>query len=143
MPQFTPIPSLLGGLLIGGAASLLLLGGGRIAGVSGVMGSTIDDPRSVDGGWRRTFLLGLVLSGLAGLAVSPEAVGDSHASTPLLVLSGLLVGFGTRLGDGCTSGHGVCGTARGSARSWLATCVFMLTGGLTVFAVRHVFGGLR
>lgn len=140
MQHFTPLPALLGGLLIGAAASLLLLGGGRIAGICGMVGAAMEDPRSVDAGWRRTFLVGLVFSGLAGLALSPEAVGGSPASTPVLVTAGLLVGFGTRLGNGCTSGHGVCGLGRGSPRSLVATCVFMLTGGVTVFALRHLTG---
>ena len=138
MTNFTPIPALLGGLLIGAAASIVLLGGGRIAGICGILGATLDAPRSLDAGWRKTFLVGLVFSGLVGLAAHPEAIGSSPASIPSLVAGGLLVGFGTRLANGCTSGHGVCGLGRGSARSLTATCVFMLTGGLTVFVMRHL-----
>lgn len=137
MADFTPLPALLGGVLIGAAASLLLLGIGRIAGVCGVVGRLLDAPRAPDAGWRTAFILGLVFAGLVGAAQAPSTIGSASGSIPVLVASGLLVGFGTRLANGCTSGHGVCGIGRGSVRSVLATCTFMLTGGLTVWIVRH------
>lgn len=140
MADFTPVPSLIGGLLIGASASLLLLGLGRIAGVCGILGSLLDVPRAPDAGWRTAFILGLAFAGLVGFAVWPGSVTSATASPPMLVLAGLLVGYGTRLGNGCTSGHGVCGIARGSIRSIVATCTFMLTGAITVFVLRHVVG---
>lgn len=140
MADFTPAPSLIGGLLIGTSASLLLLGLGRIAGVCGILGSLLDAPRAPDTGWRTAFILGLAVAGLVGFAVWPGSVTSATPSPPMLVLAGLLVGYGTRLGNGCTSGHGVCGIGRGSIRSIVATCTFMLTGAITVFVLRHVVG---
>ncbi len=138
----TPFMAIAGGLLIGGAAALFLLLTGRIAGVSGM---TAIATRIGSGGtpWRQAtaFLVGLPLGTvLVGLFVRrPELVVNS--SVPLLVLAGLLVGFGTRLGNGCTSGHGVCGIARLSPRSIAATAIFMASAVATVFLVRHVIGG--
>ncbi len=146
MVDFTPVPALLGGVLIGLGASVLLLGGGRILGVCGITGSLLDNPSDDDAGWRRAFLIGLVFTGLAGSAFSPALVGvpvlaEGPSLVPMLVVGGLLVGFGTRMANGCTSGHGVCGIARGSARSLAATATFMVTGGLTVYVVHHVLTG--
>lgn len=141
MTQFEPISALAGGLLIGLAASLLLLVTGRIAGISGILGRTLI-PESGSGpiGWRILFLLGLPLgAGLVG-AVQGGLVADIDASTTTLVVAGLLVGVGTQLGNGCTSGHGVCGVSRGSRRSLVATCTFMITAAAVVFVVRHVLG---
>lgn len=139
--MFTPLPSLLGGVLIGLSAAALLIGHGRIAGVSGIL----DDALRNRGGeltWRLLFLVGLVGGGLLISWVHPEAFPVHHElSGPLLAVAGLLVGFGTRLGNGCTSGHGVCGIGRLSPRSILATLVFMAAGAATVFIVRHVIGG--
>ncbi|MCY1042601.1 YeeE/YedE family protein [Corallococcus sp. bb12-1] len=132
---------LLGGALIGLSASLLLLFNARIAGVSGIAGGLFG---SVDGerGWRLAFLGGLVGGGLLLRIVWPGALGAPDVPGPgWLVAGGLLVGVGTRLGNGCTSGHGVCGIARGSRRSLVATLTFMVTAVLTVFIVRHVLGG--
>jgi uncharacterized protein len=127
------LASLFGGILIGVSASLLLLAQGRIAGVSGVMGGLLKR-RPGDLAWRLLFLAGLAAG---GLLVAPRA-SLPHAPAPLMVAAGLLVGFGTRLGGGCTSGHGVCGIGHLSRRSIIATFTFMASGALTVFVVRHV-----
>ena len=141
MEHFTPISALLGGVLIGLAASLLLATIGRIAGVSGILAGTIA-PASDGRGWRLAFLVGLVGGTVLVRALAPEPVPVTMVAGPAaIVLAGLAVGFGTRIGNGCTSGHGVCGMARLSTRSIIATLTFMLTGGLTVFVVRHVIGG--
>ena len=130
--EFTPIASTIGGLLIGTSAALLLVFNGRIAGISGILGATIGT-QSEDRGWRLAFLAGLLLAGLGAYQIVPEAFGTgSPLSTPLLVVAGLAVGFGTRLGSGCTSGHGVCGMSRMSARSLVATGIFMAAGAITV-----------
>ena len=127
--------------MIGLAALLLAFFNGRVAGISGIIGGGLRAPRD-DVGWRLAFLAGLVLAPLiyrlAVGAIAPVAVTSSSA---LLVLGGLLVGFGTRLGNGCTSGHGVCGIARLSPRSLAATAVFMLSAAATVLVLRHLIGG--
>jgi uncharacterized membrane protein YedE/YeeE len=134
--------ALVGGVLIGVAAAGLLLLDGKIAGISGIVGGLMQ-PRPGDVGWRAAFLLGLLAGGAGLSAWRPEALGaPAVASTATLVLAGLLVGAGTRLGNGCTSGHGVCGIGRGSMRSLAATATFMITGAATVLLVRHVLGGL-
>ncbi len=139
MTEFEPASALAGGLLIGLAASLLLLANGRIAGVSGILGRALAG-ESGQFRWRLAFLLGLpVGAGLVG-AIQGGLVTDIGASTPTLIVAGLLVGFGTQLGNGCTSGHGVCGISRGSPRSIVATCTFMATAGTVVFVIRHVLG---
>jgi uncharacterized protein len=136
--NFTPVSALIGGLLIGLAATMLLLVNGRIAGVSGIAGGLVK-PAPGEAGWRLMFVLGLVIgAGAYGLVAGVPIRID--ASLPVIVLGGLLVGFGTQLGSGCTSGHGVCGIARLSPRSITATAVFMLSAGVTVFLVRHVIG---
>lgn len=137
MHDFTPLPALLGGLLIGLASALLLLTHGRIAGISGLYGQlfTRDRAGRALAAW---FVLGLVGSGFFVGQLWPSAFAQAPArGLGLTVLAGLLVGFGTRLGSGCTSGHGVCGISRFSVRSIVATCTFMLTGGLTVLALRY------
>lgn len=132
---------LTGGVLIGLAAAALLLLDGKIAGISGIVGG-LTQPKRGDVGWRVTFLLGLLVGGVGLLTWRPEAVAPAAAApTVTFVLAGLLVGVGTRLGNGCTSGHGVCGVGRGSVRSLVATATFMITGAATVFLVRHVLGG--
>ncbi len=137
--HFTPVPSLLGGVLIGLAASLLLLGNGKLAGISGIVAGAM---RPIEGrGWRVLFLAGLLLGGMAITLFQPAAIGTTSRPLALLAVAGLLVGFGTRLGGGCTSGHGVCGLSRLSKRSLVATLTFMLTAGLTVFAVHQLSGG--
>lgn len=127
-------PLLAGGGAIGAAAALLLLFSGEIAGISGIVARLLQGD-SGHGHWRLAFLVGLLLPALLwGLSHTTPATG----SLPIMVLSGLLVGIGTRTGGGCTSGHGVCGMANLSSRSLLATLTFMATAGLTVFIVRHV-----
>ena len=136
---FTPWHALAGGALIGIAAALFLLLNGRIAGISGIVGGLLR-PAAGDWGWRLAFVGGLLLAPVlyALVAVLPPIRID--ASTPMLVIAGLLVGVGTRYGSGCTSGHGVCGLSRRSPRSLAATLAFMGAGFVTVYLVRHVFG---
>ena len=134
---FTPI-SLVGGLMLGVATAILLLGIGRIAGISGIFSSLLK-PKRVEM-WQVLFIAGLIVSPLLYRLVKPLSVLDISTSIPLLIAAGLLVGFGTRLGSGCTSGHGICGNARLSPRSMAATVTFMLFGILTVYIGRHVLG---
>jgi uncharacterized membrane protein YedE/YeeE len=140
MEHFTPISAAIGGLLIGLAAAMLWFGIGRVAGISGIIGSLLTW-QAGDIGWRAAFLAGLaaapVLYGIAG-GTLPDIVVTRSAA--VLVAGGLLVGFGTRLGSGCTSGHAVCGVARLSRRSIVATLLFMAAGFITVFVTRHVVG---
>lgn len=137
--SFTPWLSLAGGLLIGLAVAMLLLFDGRIAGISGIVGGLLRPARG-DVGWRTAFVAGLVVAPLAWRFFAALPRLHVAATTPLLVVAGLLVGFGTRVGSGCTSGHGVCGLSRGSARSLAATAAFMAAGFAVVFAGRHVLG---
>ncbi len=141
MYHFTPFASLLGGALIGLAASVLLLFTGRVAGISGIAGGLFGGARG-DVSWRLVFLAGLVAGGFVVFLVSPGAfhVGVDR-SLGALALAGLLVGFGARLGGGCTSGHGVCGLGRLSRRSLVATLTFIATGAVSVFVVVHLLGG--
>lgn len=140
MTNFTPVSALLGGALIGLAAALLWGATGRIAGISGIVGGLADAARD-DIGWRLAFLLGMVAAPLLyAVAAGGLPRVTVTGSSPVLIAGGLLVGIGTRLGGGCTSGHGVCGIARLSPRSLVATATFMTAGGITVFLVRHVFG---
>lgn len=141
MDHFTPVASFLGGAIIGVAASVLLLGAGRIAGISGIVGGLLA-PRAGDTAWRAVFVGGLLLGGLGLGMVDPALVrNELPRSVTALIVAGLLVGFGTRLGHGCTSGHGVCGISRGSARSLVATLTFMATGIATAWVMAHVYGG--
>ncbi|MBB3809223.1 YeeE/YedE family protein [Pseudochelatococcus contaminans] len=141
MTEFTPIASFIGGALIGLSAVLLLALEGRIAGISGIA-SRLFPPTDSHFQERLAFILGLVLSPALVEAVTGEPVLQAVSSNyPLLVVAGLLVGFGAVLGGGCTSGHGVCGLSRLSPRSIVATLVFMLTAFVTVYIVRHVIGG--
>lgn len=134
------LASLLGGILIGLAAVLLMAGSGRIAGISGIASGLLPGQRG-DRGWRVAFVLGLVgAPWLLGWLGGNVPVGPPQVGLPLMAIAGLLVGFGTRLGGGCTSGHGVCGMARLSPRSLLATAVFMAAGIATVFVMRHLIG---
>ncbi len=140
MELFTPLPALFGGALIGLAVSLLYGGIGRVAGVTGVIAG-LSDPDRADVLWRGLFLAGLVAGGLGLLLVAPGSLGAVQRSLPILAAAGLLVGYGARLGGGCTSGHGVCGVSRLSLRSLVATAVFMATGAVVVFITRHLLGG--
>ena len=140
--NFTPVSALIGGALIGLSVLLLLLLNGRIAGVSGIAGgllATNPKPPRSEIAWRVLFLVGLALGAAAYSLVAPVPI-RIDAPLPVLTVGGLLVGFGTRLGNGCTSGHGVCGVARLSQRSMVATAVFVATAMVTVFLVRHVAG---
>jgi hypothetical protein len=140
MENFTPVSALIGGLMIGASTALFLVLNGRIAGISGILSGLIP-PEHGQAGWRFAFLAGMFIAPLAYVAFGgalPTVV--LNASLPVLVLAGLIVGFGTRLGAGCTSGHGVCGIGRGSPRSIVATLVFMATAIITVFVTRHVIG---
>jgi uncharacterized membrane protein YedE/YeeE len=135
--NFTPVSGLIGGLLIGLAAALLLLLNGRLSGISGIVGGLLA-PKSSDVGWRVVFVAGLLLGAFIYMFATGGALAVTmQASLPVLVVAGLLVGFGTRLGSGCTSGHGVCGIARLSKRSIVATSVFFVVAMLTVFLTRH------
>ncbi|WP_201584405.1 YeeE/YedE family protein [Psychrobacter sp. HII-4] len=134
---FTPI-SLVGGLILGVATVILLLGIGRIAGISGITSSLLK-PKRVEM-WQVLFIAGLVLSPLLYSVFRPLPDIEVTTSLPLLIAAGLLVGFGTRLGSGCTSGHGICGNARLSPRSMVATATFMAFGIITVFIGRQVLG---
>ena len=140
MTEFTPIASTLGGMLIGLSAVLLMLFTGRIAGVSGIV-SRLLPPVSEDYGWRIAFVAGLLAAPLLAQFATGSAVEQVVSSNlPLMALAGLLVGFGSVLGNGCTSGHGVCGLSRLSSRSLAATLVFMTMAVLTVFVTRHLLG---
>ncbi len=136
--NFTPASALIGGVLIGIAATLLLALNGRVAGVSSIVGRLFDPARG-EVAWRVTFLLGLMLGAGAYGIILPVAI-QVTPSILVLVIGGLLVGFGTQLGNGCTSGHGVCGIARLSPRSIIATLVFMISAAITVYLVGHLIG---
>ncbi len=140
MENFTPISAFSGGLLIGISATLLLLFNGRIAGISGILGGLITTSGS-ERFWRLAFVLGIVIGAFAFHLIWPSFY-QPRANFPiwLLALGGFLVGFGTRMGNGCTSGHAICGIARFSVRSVVATLTFMLTGFVTVYLIRHVIG---
>jgi len=137
--SFTPLSALIGGALIGLAATYLLATLGRIAGISGIVNATID--QRDDRGWRLAFLIAMIAAAGAWFFWTGATPRTGFAWT-WLAIAGLLVGFGTRLGNGCTSGHGICGLARFSRRSLWAVLVFMGTAFVTVYVVRHVAGGL-
>lgn len=133
--------ALAGGVLIGLASVALLYFHGRIAGISGILGGMLD-ANYKEFGWRLAFVVGMIAGGVILLLTAPEAIGTpTGRSLPAMVVAGLLVGFGTRLGSGCTSGHGICGLSRFSGRSLVAVLTFMLTGAVTVFVVRVFLGG--
>ena len=138
--DFSPWASLAGGMLIGLGASLLLLGIGRVAGVSGITGNGLFGARG-ERAWRIAFLIGLGAAGAVMARLAPAAFGASPRSLPAVAVAGLLVGVGTRIGSGCTSGHGVCGVSRLSSRSLVATLTFITTAALTVAVVRWLGGG--
>lgn len=136
------LQSALGGVAIGASAVLLMASLGRIAGISGIAGGLLSGAQRGDRGWRLAFVAGLVAAPLLVVVLHGESgIGMPLVSWPWMCAAGLLVGFGTRLGSGCTSGHGVCGIARLSPRSLLATAVFIAFGAATVFVARHVFAG--
>ncbi len=139
--NFTPVSALIGGVMIGLAAVLLLAATGRIAGISGIVGGLVA-AKPNDAGWRIAFVAGLLLAPLLYAGVSGRTIAiDIERSPVLLIAGGLLVGFGTLLGSGCTSGHGVCGLSRLSKRSFVAVAMFMVAALATVFILRHLVGG--
>jgi uncharacterized protein len=141
MHNLTPLSGLFGGALIGLAAAMLMVLTGRLAGVSGIVGGLLQ-ARPADQGWRIAFVAGLIaaplIAALFGTRLPRPAITQDFA---LVAVAGLLVGFGSRIGNGCTSGHGVCGFARLSARSIAATVIFMATAVVTVALLRHGLGG--
>jgi len=141
MANFTPISAAIGGALIGLSAVLLMLSTGRIAGISGIFDGLIN-PQTSNRAWRAAFVVGLIAAPISamllGYAVPAPQMPGSYVT---IVVGGLLVGFGTRLGSGCTSGHGICGIARLSPRSIAATGVFMAAAIVVVALTQHVFGG--
>lgn len=139
MASFTPLTGAIGGALIGLATVMLMLTAGRIAGISGIFGGLI---AAADRGWRAAFLVGLILAPVAAMLAGYKVpLPQMPGSWAIVIAGGLLVGFGTRMGGGCTSGHGVCGIARLSPRSIVATGVFMAAAVATVAVMRHVIGG--
>jgi uncharacterized protein len=140
--QFTPWASLAGGAAIGIATALLILFNGRIAGISGIVGGLIGGllkPKKGDLGWRIAFISGLIAAPMVWQLFSRLPMLQIDGSFTVMVLAGFIVGIGTRYGSGCTSGHGVCGLSRLSPRSVVATLVFMGTGFITVYIIRHIF----
>jgi uncharacterized membrane protein YedE/YeeE len=141
MANFTPISAAIGGALIGLSAVLLMAFTGRIAGIAGITGGLLS-PRTDDRGWRLAFIAGLIAAPLAAALLGHAvAMPKMPGSFVTIAVAGLLVGFGTRLGNGCTSGHGICGIARLSPRSIAATVVFIVAAIIVVALTRHVFGG--
>jgi uncharacterized membrane protein YedE/YeeE len=141
MHNLTPLSGLLGGALIGFAATMLMMLTGRLAGVSGILGGLLQ-VKPADAAWRIAFIAGLIAAPLIGaLAGAPLPRPAMTTSFVVLAAGGLLVGFGSRMGSGCTSGHGVCGFARLSTRSITATIIFMIAAFVTVAIVRHGLGG--
>lgn len=141
---FTPGASLAGGVLIGVAAALMAVLLGRIMGISGIVGGLLQAATwrsSAQWRWRAAFVLGLLAAPFVWQWFAPLPAVTMPSNPWLIIAAGLLVGFGTRMGSGCTSGHGVCGLSRLSLRSLAATVVFMLTGAITVFVLRHGLGG--
>ncbi|EJI6682354.1 TPA: YeeE/YedE family protein [Vibrio parahaemolyticus] len=138
MLNVIPWESLFGGILLGISATILLLVNGKIAGISGIMNS-IMSPKKGDYSWRLLFAVGMIAGGLISVLMLGVAVpSTANLSLGMVIAAGLLVGIGTRLGNGCTSGHGICGMGRLSKRSIVATCVFMAVAGLTVFVRLHL-----
>lgn len=138
--QFTPVESLVGGAIIGFASVFMMIMFGRVAGVSGIIGSLFKLPKN-DIAWRLSFLFGIISSGFifSNFIDKTLLINNSNLSNyALVILAGVLVGFGTRLGSGCTSGHGICGISRLSKRSIVATCVFLGVAMLTVFIMKLI-----
>ena len=141
MENFTPVEATIGGALIGLAAALVLLIHGRICGISGIVGTLLRRPGEQTS-WTASFVIGLLLGGALMLQLDSSAMDIEITRSPgAVAIAGLLVGLGTAMGSGCTSGHGVCGLSRLSMRSLWATCTFMFTGGLAAFVVRAFLGG--
>lgn len=139
MENFTPISSAIGGVLVGLSAAMMYAFNGKIAGVSGILGGVIGDDERGDRLWRVVFAVGMLIGGAIALMLLPERLNVQFSdSFVTMAVAGFLVGYGTRLGNGCTSGHGVCGLARFSFRSLIAVLTFMGCGGVTVYVVNHV-----
>ena len=138
--HFTPWRSLAGGALIGLSAALLVLANGRIAGISGILGTLVGRSAPGERPWRLAFLIGLLAAPMVWQIGGALPAAHITASPGLLIAAGLLVGIGTRYASGCTSGHGVCGLSRGSVPSLAATLAFMAAGFATVFLLRHLIG---
>lgn len=138
--DFTPFQSLFGGILIGLSAVMLMAFNGRIAGMTGIVGGILP-PYAKGNGWQIAFLIGAVAGPVLYMAAGGVVPFAVPVSMPAMIVGGFIVGVGVVYGSGCTSGHGVCGMARFSPRSILATITFMITTGLTVYVMRHVIGG--
>ena len=136
-----PWESLFGGMLLGVSATLLLLLNGKIAGISGVLTGLLV-PKKQDYAWRVLFIVGMIFGGVGGVGgvhyLGAYVPSEYNATVSTLVIAGLLVGIGTRLGNGCTSGHGICGIGRLSVRSMIATATFMIVAAITVFVLNHL-----
>jgi uncharacterized membrane protein YedE/YeeE len=142
MENFTPVVSLIGGILIGLSASAMLLFNGKIAGISGIVSGLVQ-PKKNDVLWRTAFVAGLLTGGFILRLLAPQLLQVAIVrSWGALLLAGFLVGFGARLGNGCTSGHGICGISRFSPRSIIATMIFILVGAAGVYVVNHLIGGV-
>jgi uncharacterized protein len=140
--EFTPLASTIGGALIGVSAVMLMLFNGRIAGISGILGRLFPPYDGAHPGGAAAFVIGLLAAPLVYAATADAPFAQTvSGNVGLMTIAGLLVGFGAAYGGGCTSGHGVCGLARLSLRSLIATAIFMTTGFITVFVMRHVGGG--
>lgn len=138
MELIIPWESLLGGVLLGISASILLLVNGKIAGISGIVNGLFI-PKKGDYSWRLLFVGGMMAGGVFSALLFGTTVPTlSETPLPLIIIAGMLVGFGTRIGNGCTSGHGICGIGRLSKRSIVSTCIFMLVAGLTVYVRLHL-----
>ena len=141
MTEFTPILSLVGGILIGLSAAGAFLLFGRVVGMTGILAGTLN-LNFGEGSWRPFFLIGVVVTPLILSMIAPSPHGFEPMGLIPMIIGGFLVGYGTRVGSGCTSGHGICGISRLSKRSIVATCTFMTTAVVTIFVIRHVLGGL-
>jgi uncharacterized membrane protein YedE/YeeE len=141
MENFTPYSSLAGGILLGISASILMYLNGRIAGISGIVGGILNNPSAAEKAWRGAFVVGIIGGASVYAYFFPVSIEPrEHVTTALLIVGGLIVGFGTAMGGGCTSGHGVCGISRFSLRSITATMVFLVAGIATVYIVNQVIG---
>ncbi|MDF1688521.1 MAG: YeeE/YedE family protein [Cycloclasticus sp.] len=141
MENFTPYSSLAGGILLGISASILMYLNGRIAGISGIVGGILNNPSAAEKAWRAAFVVGIIGGASVYAYFFPVSIEPrEHVTTALLIVGGLIVGFGTAMGGGCTSGHGVCGISRFSLRSITATMVFLVAGIATVYIVNQVIG---
>ncbi len=142
MENFTPYLSLAGGVLIGISASILMYLNGRIAGISGIVAGVFSAASMTEKAWRLAFVIGLVIGGAIYMHFFPITIAPRELmSTELLIVGGLVIGFGTTMGSGCTSGHGICGVSRFSLRSLVATATFLLSGIVTVYVFKQIIGG--